>query len=269
MDVARFIWEHPQSYPGGNIGLTYDDTTSPITIGTELEQIEFDTQDGPVSFEAGPYKLNWYSNHDLAGDIDDLAEATPFDYIERHQWVGDEIVHRIELGYPSIGQRRSDLRFVFGVNIFEPPDLDRDGSLFASGTLVLGAGEGPAMAYALRELPADRTGRLRRIAVVQDDTIRSKDDCATRANVENQWRSRIDDISSIDVVDHKNAPLGSVGLGDEIFIEGRGDWRNYGMWVRVLSISYSPADGGTASYTVTRSDRITNAPEPTPGTNPS
>ncbi len=59
--VARQqIWGHIQNQPGGNIGLEFEavDTDGKVTIGTELKQVEFDTQSGPVSFEAGPYKLN-------------------------------------------------------------------------------------------------------------------------------------------------------------------------------------------------------------------
>lgn len=258
MNVARVIWDHPQEYEGGNIGLEYDDTLSGLSIGTELTQVEFDTQEGPVSFEAGPYKLNWYSNHDLAGDIDALATETPFDYVEKHYWDGENIRHHVHLGYPAIGRRREDLRFVFGVNIFEPPTVARLGELFASGTLVLGSGEGPAMIHDLREIAPARSGRLRRIAVVTDESIKTKESAGIRANAETQWRSKIDDIGSITVVDHKNAALGAAGLGDEIYIEGRGDWRTYGMWVRILAITYSPEEGGVAEYSVARSDKLTS-----------
>lgn len=257
LDVAREIWDHGQNQSGGNLGLTYDATTTggKVSIGTTLTQGEFDTQEGPLVFESGPYKLNWYENHDLAGDIDALAEATPFDYHERHFWQGDEIRHHIELGYPHIGRRREDLRFVLGVNVFEPPDIDRDGSMYASGTMVLGAGEGASMIHSIRETPTNR-GRLRRIAVVQDSSIKSLDRANQRADQENQWRGRLEDISSLLVKDHPNARLGAVGVGDWVYIQGKADWLPVDMWVRVLSIAYSPADGSTAEYTVARADRL-------------
>lgn len=256
IDCAREIWNHVQAQQGGNLGLTYDDTLSGVKIGTELQQIEFDTQEGPVSFEAGPYKLNWYSNHDLASDIDQLAADTPFDYHERHFWKPDGTIgHHIEIGYPKIGARREDLRFVLGVNIFEAPDIERDGSIFASGTMVLGAGEGPSMIKSIRELPSRPTGRLRRVAVVQDDTIKRVETAETRADMENQWRSRVDDIASFGVVNHENAPLGAAQVGDEIRVEGRGDWQDFDMWVRIMSISYEP-NSGAAEYNVARVDKL-------------
>jgi hypothetical protein len=258
IDVARIIWGYIQAQPGGNIGLTFDQVKSGQTIGTELQQVQFDTQSGPVSFEAGPYKLNWYTNHDLQGDFDDLAKNTPFDYHERHFWQADGTVgHHVDIGYPKIGRRRNDLFFSWGVNVFEVPTVERDGTQYASGTLVLGAGDGAAMIKSLRETPTRPTGRLRRIAVVIDDTIKSITAASRRADIENQWRARLDDISSIIVRDHPSAPLGAAQVGDEIHLSGRGDWVNTDMWVRVLAISYQPANGNVAEYTVARTDKLT------------
>lgn len=261
IDVMRTIWDHAQGHPGGNIGITLDstDTGGKVTIGTELKQVEFDTQSGPVSFEAGPYKLNWYSNHDLAGDIDDLAAETPFDYHERHFWDADgDLRHHIDIGYPRIGRRREDLRFIHGVNIWTPVEISRAGDLYASGTLVLGAGEGAAMVHALRESVTRPGGRLRRVAVVADDTIKSKKKAVTRADQENQWRRRLDDFDSIIVQDHPHAPLGAAKVGDEIRVEGQGDWVDVDMWVRILAISFQPANGNVAEYTIARTDKLTS-----------
>lgn len=259
IDVVRTIWTHIQAQPGGNIGLVLDDTDTggKVDIGTELKQVEFDTQSGPVSFESGPYKLNWYTNHDLQGDVDDLANETPFDYHERHFWKADGTIgHALDIGYPKIGSRREDLRFVFGVNIFESPKVERDGSLYASGTMVLGAGEGASMLKSIRE-PATRPGnRLRRIAVVVDDSIKSVKKANARADAENQWRARLDDMDSVIVRDHPNARLGAVKVGDEIRIEGQGDWLDIDMWVRVLSVAWQPENGKVAEYTIARTDKL-------------
>lgn len=261
LDMARVIWDQIQEHPGGNIGLVWADTDTggKVTIGTSLKQVEFDTQSGPVSFEAGPYKLNWYSNHDLAGDIDDLASETPFDYHERHYWKADGTIgHFVDLGYPKIGRRREDLRFVFGVNIFDPVTLDRDGDLYASGTMVLGAGDGPSMIKSIREPASRPDGRLRRIAVVVDDTIKSRKRADARADAENQWRARLDDIDTVVVQDHPNAPLGAAKVGDTIRVEGQGDWVGIDMWVRILAIAFQPANGNVAEYTVARTDKLTS-----------
>lgn len=259
IDVARHIWEHIQNQTGGDIGLEFSavDTGGKVSIGTELQQKEFDTVSGPVSFEAGPYRLNWYNNHDLQGDFDNLATDTPFDYHEKHSWNPDgTIKHFVEIGYPRLGRRREDLRFVYGVNIFDAVQVDRDGELYASGTMVLGAGTGASMIKSIKEPPSRPAGRLRRIAVVQDDTIKSRRSADKRANLENQWRAQLDTIESFTVIDHPNARLGAAAVGDEIRIEGQGDWIGVDMWVRILSIAYEPANGKISSYSVARTDMI-------------
>lgn len=260
LDVVRVIWSHIQSQPGGNIGLELASTKTDQKIGTELKQVAFDTQEGPVTFEAGPYKLTRFLNHDLQGDVDELASSTPFDYRERHYWdASGNIRHALDFGYPAIGRRRDDLRFVFGVNIFENPTDERDGANYASGTLVIGKGDGgPATVYALSEPPTRPAGRLRRIAVVEDNTISSSTRANQRAQDENQWRRVLDDITSITVRDHPNARLGAAQVGDEVYLSGPGDWIDIGMWVRITAISYQPANGNVAEYSVLRTDKLTS-----------
>lgn len=260
LDIVRLIWDHIQTQPGGDIGLELGFTSTPVKIGTTLKQVSFDTQEGPASFEAGPYKLNWYSNHDLQGDVDDLASSTPFDYHERHYWdAAGNLRHALDFGYPAIGRRRTDLRFVFGVNIFETPTVDRDGSLYASGTMVVGKGDGgPSTIYVVSEPPTRPEGRLRRIAVVEDNTISSKTRARQRADAENQWRRSLDDITSITVHDHPNARLGAAQVGDEIYVEGRGDWTDVGLWARITAISYQPDSGNVAEYSIARTDKLTS-----------
>lgn len=262
LDVVRVIYGHVQSQPGGNIGLSVAKTTTggKVVIGSALAADQYDPETGGglngLTLESQAYKLNIYTNHNLASDVDDLASLTPFDYHERHVWNADGTIgHFLDLGYPKIGRKRDDLRFIFGVNIFEPPSVERDGSIYASGTLVLGAGDGSQAKRALRETPTRPDG-LRRIAVVVDDTLKTDRACANRADAENQWRARIDDMDSIIVANHPNAPLGAVQVGDTIRVEGRGEWQDYDMEVRVLGIAYQPANGGVAEYTIARTDKL-------------
>lgn len=260
IDCGRVIWSHIQSQPGGNIGLELDDTDTngEVSIGTTVKQVEFDTQSGPVSFESGPWKLNWYTNHNLFGDFSSLASSTPFDFIEEHSWNDDgTIKHFVRIGYPKLGRRRTDVKFTWGVNVFDPVSMSNDGSLYASSIIVLGAGEGSSMIHAIREPVCHQPGdRLRRTAVVIDDSIKSRKRANARADQEWQWRRQLDDINSVVVRDHPDAPLGSVELGDEIRLLGRGDWSVLDMWVRVVSMNIDPTNGKVAEYGVVRTDKI-------------
>lgn len=262
-DVVRYVWDHVQKQPGGNLGMKPATTTTggKVVIGSDLAASEYDPETGQglngLTLESQAYKLNIYTNHDLAADIDDLASATPFDYHERHYWKSDGTIgHALDLGYKKIGRLRTDLRFVYGVNVFEVPGIDRDGETYASGTLVLGAGDGAQAKRSLMEPPTRPEGRLRRIAVVVDDTLRSERACSLRAARENQWRKGVDDITELKVIDHPNARLGEAAVGDTIQIEGRGDWVDWDMQVRILSIAYEPASGNVASYRVARTDKL-------------
>lgn len=255
--VVGVIWNHVQAQPGGNIGVTIPAWSTPYKIGTKLEQVQFDTQSGPVSFESGPVKLNWYSTFDLGGKIDELANENSFDYRERHYWKPDGTIgHVIEYRHPGFGRKRSDLRFTIGVNIHATPATSQMGDEFATGVMVLGAGEGASGIKSLHETPRKPGDPLRRIAIVQDDTIKSRKNADARSKAEAQWRKELDDITEFIVVNHPDAPLGAAEPGDTIWVSGRTDWGDIGMWVRILSIGYEPASGNVAQYSVARADKM-------------
>lgn len=257
LDIVRHIWDHLQSQPGGDLGVVVDGTVSPVRIGTVLQQAEFDTQAGPVSFEHGPFKLAWYMTDDLGSEIDKLAKETPFDYTESHTWVegtANQIEHRIHLHYPRRGRRREDLRFAIGENVLVIPEVTRDGDEYANEILSLGAGEGSSMIRAGVSRP---DGRLRRVAVVTNKDSRSVREAATTANLELAARQGLDEIGSIEVIDHPHAPIGSWSEGDEIHVTGDAGWVDVDYWCRVLSTTMSPGSGDSATLTIARTDTVT------------
>lgn len=256
LDAVRTIWTHLQAQPGANIGLELSGKKSGVKIGTALNSAEYDGQAGYTTYESGPFKLNWYESLDLQGIVDELAQETPFDYVERHYWDGETIRHVLDFFVPKAGRRRTDLKFWYGTNIFEPEKYSRNGDEFATGIHVLGAGEGSAMAHYLFQPPSRPQDRLRRIATVQDDSLKSKNSLTARAKSEYQWRSRLGDVDDIIVTDHPMAPLGSAQLGDEILLEGMSDWGPISIWVRITGMSYQPENGKVASYSIERADKM-------------
>ena len=243
LDIVRDIWGHLQAQPGGDLGMTVDGVSSPVRIGTEK-----DDEDE----SAGPFRLNYFSTHDLGRTIDDLAEDTPFDYAEEHFWDGGTVGHRLRLGYPTLGRRRHDLRFVVGENVSEPSVGVSDD--YASEVLFLGAGEGSKMvnAQALRE-----TGRLRRVAVVSDDTVTSGKRAQSLAERELAVRLGEDDVAQVEVLPHENAPIGAWSVGDEIRLLGSGSgWAgDLDIWVRVLDYTYATATD-SVTVSVRRAERV-------------
>lgn len=230
LGIVRRIWDHLLAQPGGNIGVTLDQTTTPVRVGTRDE----------------PFVLTWWETYDLGKVIDDLAEQTPFDYLEHHEWDGDRIAHHIQLGYPTIGVRRRDLAFEIGVNITENPALDADEGDYATEIHALGAGEGAAMVRA--PITRARDG-VRRVVVLTDKTAQSKSALAARARRELGWRDGAPEISQLTVTDHTHAPLGSFDVGDHIHITGHNGTLDVDRWVRIVEISENPGDP-TVSLTV-------------------
>lgn len=229
----------------------YVATPPPPVGGVDPTPVEIEP--GPA-WDIEPFTLAWYKDHNLAGTIDDLATSTPFDWHMTHRWIDDEIRHHIRIGYPRLGRRRSDLRFVVGENIHIVPTVERDGTEYANEVLVLGAGEGAAMKKGRAFRRVD--GRLRKVQVISDPSLTTDALCISRAELELAKRFNLDDVTEIMLMNHPHAPLGSVDIGDEILIEGETGWVDLEMWVRVITRRMSPEDSDSMGLTVIRSDRL-------------
>lgn len=249
LNLTRHIWAHLQSKPSGNLGLVVDGTTSPVRVGKAAVN-------GNTSKEEGPYTLGWWENHDLGKEIDDLATSTPFDYLALHQFdngTSGGIAHRLQLGYPTIGRRRTDLRFVYGENIFDQPTIDYDGEDYADEVLLLGAGEGRKMVRGLQQRAG--AGRLRRSIVIEDKSKTSVATANRAAQDELSYRLGDADLSSLVVTNHPNAPQGSYQVGDEIEVLTKKGWHDgLRIWVRILAVSTN-TETDLDTLTVARSEK--------------
>lgn len=252
LNIFRHIWTHIQAQPKGNLGITVDPLTSPVKVGTALEQVQFQAETQPgvrelVSFEAGPRKLNWYQTFDLGREIDDYAKETPFDWEERLTWLGDEPDVHIALGYPQIGGRRDHMRLVLGENLATEPTLSAED--YASEVFVLGAGEG-------RDRVQGRAGRpidgLRRTKVVEDKSIKSV--AAANALADRTLSGLRGEVfvEQLEVHDHPNARLEGIQLGDEIPLYAETDWYEVSGYARIVGRADSPGRTDVATLTVVR-----------------
>lgn len=254
--VFRLIWSHVQSQTRGNLGVVVDALTTKLRIGKPMKNVAFTTGAGEdVAFNAGPVMLNQHSTHDLLGKVNELVRETPFDYREVHSWSGENIAHRIQLGYPTIGSRRTDLRFVAGENIVVIPDVVFPGESYADTVLALGAGEGAKMIRSVASRPSET--RLRRVRVIDVKDAGTAAKARAAADIELRRAFGRPEIDQIKVFDHPHAPLGSWGIGDEIFIQSPEGWQgDLGLWARVTSHTITPDDETVATISVVRVDRI-------------
>lgn len=253
--LIRHAWEHVQSRPRHNLGVTLDDTTTPVRVGHPEEEVSFETGAGEqVDFTAGPFKWNYWSTHDLGREIDSLAEDTPIDYLMTHRWDRNNstVSHHLRLGYPRLGRRRHDITFTVGVNVIAEPQVTV--ALDVNRVLVVGAGEG---SDARRGWATRSTRALGRTVVLTDKALTSNSACVQAAQRHLDWLSGEDEVTTVTVRDHPNAPLATWTPGDDIFIDGSGaGWAgDLGVWVRVLSDDIDP-EVGEATLTVTRAERV-------------
>jgi hypothetical protein len=251
--VVKDLWAHIQAQPSGDLGVVVTGST-PVRIGTEERDVSFETAEGEtVEFTAGPYKVLWADAPDQGSEIDSLAKETPFDYVESHRWDGDAIAHEVAIRYPRAGARRTDLAFRDGENITSSVPVVADGSAFANHVLGIGAGTGKAAVQAPVHEP---DGRLRRVAVYTDKSVTSTSRMTSLARAELARRQKTFEISSIDVRDHPNAPIGSWALGDDVLVEV--DVPFYGpvsLWCRV--VAWTLLGETTARLSLVRSDSFT------------
>lgn len=237
ISIVRNIWTHLQSYPDANLGVTVKGEATPIRFGTPEE----------------PYSLVWWETPDAGREIDSLANETPFDYRERHYWDGDVIRHEIEISYPRLGRKRTDLSFIQGDNVTNVVAPAVSVSGFANEVVGLGAGDGKG---ALRRTTAVRDGRLRRSAVysASDVTSASRLDSLIAARLRRSVPSL--EVPSITVRDHPNARIGSWQVGDDVLVEATLPWLgDVALWHRVTA--WSLLSDSTAEITLTRSDSFT------------
>lgn len=250
LDVVRNVWDTLQAGQDSDIGMVVDrSTTTPVRVGTPA-----DSTSSAASSQSGPYEMNPWSTSDVGQVIDDLAKATPFDYRERHFWNArrDQVLHELVFGYPTLGSRRRDARFVIGENVQTVPDVNEDGpSPFANHVRFLGAGEGRDMVRA-DTMVSD--GRLRRMATVDDKAVTGLAIAHRRAREELTRRLAPLDVTSIVARDTPTTPISEIEPGDEIRLQGEVDWVELDMWCRVVAVTISPDVPEIAGLSLVRAD---------------
>lgn len=261
LDIVRHIWFVAQLDPASNMGLAVDNIThTPVRVGAPAVVVTDTTSSstggtGSTSTDNEGYELNWWSTDDLGGKVDELAKLAPFAYHERHAWNADQTLvnHYMDFGYPTLGRRRENLRFVVGENIQQELEPDRDGDEYANDVIVLGAGEGSAMVWG----EARRNdGRVRRVKTVADKNIEDPAHAARAARLELDFRQQLTQVKTVAIRESQMAPIGSFGVGDEIRVQGMTDWMDVDVWARVLNLTTTPDDPDIMTAQILRTDGI-------------
>ncbi|WP_143018730.1 hypothetical protein [Geodermatophilus sp. DSM 45219] len=231
-----------------------DEPANPQNRETGIKWLDSFIQErvGGVATDEGPFELNPWTTDDLGSVIDNLSRSTPFEYHERHRWNQGRtaVEHELVFGYPRLGVRRENLRFIIGENVLNQPSITA-GEEYANHVRFLGAGEGRDMVR--KEVRID-DGRLRRMVTVEDKSVRSPRQAEDLARAE--LIRRQSGIRSMNVVvrDTPMTPLGSWNVGDEIRLQGDVDWMPIDLWFRVISVTISPDSPELIGLSLLRSD---------------
>lgn len=241
--MIRKIWQHIKEY-WTDLGIDVSSISTPVRIGVAKKNVEFETEEGEnVSFQAGPYDLNWWEVTNLGSEIEKLLKETPMEYIETSYWNSDrtDVKHLVDLNYPRVGTRREDIYFQEGMNLTELiPKRNENKDVWKSDIIVIGAGEG---AKAIRGYASENTGRLRRAEVLENQDITDLKRAQAIADFEKQRRRR--SRYTLDAItinaNHSNAPWGSFQQGDDILVEGTVIYDGrIADWNRITSYTYKP-----------------------------
>lgn len=167
--------------------------------------------------DGGAYEIRPEDTPDAFQSVKDLCEATEVEWTTATRYSDGIPELYIDVHYPYAGSKRTDLVFEQGVNIIEELRLVREGDEYANAALGVGAGEG---AKAIRSSIASTSQRMRRVATVEDRSIKKKDQLNAIMRKELKRKSGKPYVPEIVVVDHELAPLFSWNVGDHILVQG-------------------------------------------------
>lgn len=242
LDVYRHAWAYVSGFDEVP-DVTVDPTKTPRSewIGEEERRVEsFTRSDGSVAdaFDAGPYRLNWWSVDDIQERLDKLAADTPFEWVEETRFNRDDEspprLH-IRVGYPRLTGRRPDIKLTVGVNVIEVETPDETD--FFSECFVLGAGEGSdkVRGQAVRK----NHGRMRRTRVISDTSISTRKQAGQRAQEECDRADKDSRfIESCRVVSHPAARPGTYDVGDIITLTGTMPWGRIEQDSRIIHLEH-------------------------------
>lgn len=248
LEVFRHIWWYVQKFPDADLGMK---------VGSDTSWFQ-------LSSGSGPYTIRWFDYRDCGEELDSLATAVPFDYRERHRWANDAhtaIEHHIDLGFPRLGRKRTDLRFAESENIVSHSPIGADGEQYANHVTLIGEGEGRVLGKATA---AARDGRLRRSKVVPKKAARTGMlDRMSQHELRN--RALAFDITEVSIIDHPNARISAIDPGDDVLVEVEVEWLgDVRLWLRVLAVEESGDVPGAATLRTQRSSAFVYADAKSP-----
>ena len=235
-EVIQRIWAQIQSYTNAQLGVD----VVPSSTGTQMLP--------GYGFDGNILSFDFFAMFIRASDFVDagdqmfaLARDLPLDLFEEASWNNDRsaINKQVRIAYPLGGLQQDYLSFRLGENVINC-ELADELEIEPVSDIIIRSWL-PGKVYSSQLANSDPT-RVRRVAMEEDASINSSERAAawghrklTRRNIPTSFQKITIDPN------HPNAPFGSFGVGDSIFIEApnfpwKGDIK---QWHRVTSITVS------------------------------
>lgn len=237
--VIHQIWNHLQSQPLGNLGVT----VQPASSGTLLlPGFYFDGSSFVLDFFA--YFIRADDYRDCLEEITSLCRDVPIDYYENSSWNANRtaINKVLQLAYPRGGVQQQAIMFRQRENVLSMVPAGEMEIEYISEVIV--RGWFPGKMHKTRLSNADPT-RYRRVIKDEDAMINSRERSAAwagrklaRRQVPHHWGSITVDMF------HPNAPFGSYDVGDDIMISGMMPMEGRkAEWHRILTMQPDDVKG--------------------------
>lgn len=215
-DPVVEIWRHlQQDYPNGDLNVSVYPQKSGVMM---LPGYAYDGSLLNMNFFATFIRAT--DKLDCGDYIDALAKDSPFDYREESEWNAErtDIIKRIHLGYPRLGDNQTHLAFVLNENVISAQPTTEAKIDWVSDIGI--SGWYPGVEYSAELANAD-PDRLRRYLNEQDLLIDSNERAAAWAHRKLARRQAPPYWETITIIpDHPNAPLGTFDVGDTITVSG-------------------------------------------------
>lgn len=181
--------------------------------------------------DGGAYEIRPEDVPDALESIKSLCDTAGIEWTTGTKYSDDIPNLSVTVHYPEAGTRRDDLVFEQGVNIISELHLVRDGEEYANAAVGVGAGEGEE---SIRASIASTSNRMRRVAVVEDRSLKTKNDLMARMRADLAEKTGEPYVAEIEVVDHELAPIFSWNVGDRIMVSG--EVPHYGYYSKLHRI---------------------------------
>lgn len=233
-EVIQKILAHVQSFPNANLGID----VLPASTGTQmLPGYGFDGS--ILSFDFFAIFIRAVDFIDCGDYLFSLARDLPLDLFEKVAWNNNrtEVTKTIQIAYPLGGLQQDNLAFRLGENVInaeraEEMDIEPVSDVIIRSWL-------PGKVYSSQLSNADLT-RARRVVMEEDASINSTERSEAWAQRKLTRRNIPKYFSKITIdPNHPNAPFGSWGIGDSIYVEAQDfPWTgDIAEWHRIISIT--------------------------------